>query len=242
MSDMSEDHSISPTNKMKKEESNKSYGHRDVVSGSDLWRDGLICAFEFIRGRRRSMNSKSTSKILSRQIGGESSNTQVVSEVSSPRLDRNTLLESLAVTELRGDQIAPNDDYKDSPSNQSGQYHTVERLEYGHWVPIGWARISELVQTVQIDAHWATQQLELMDDDDGLTVADLAAPYWERPAGPIWWCHVAAGHPSVQAWLNNAKWLHPAISLALRDESRLISERMKHLLYEVDSLFHICTC
>ncbi|KAJ6430502.1 hypothetical protein OIU84_021828 [Salix udensis] len=39
---------------------------------------------------------------------------------------------------------------------------------------------------------------------------DLVAPYWERPAGPTWWCHVAAGHTSVQAWLNNAKWLHPA--------------------------------
>ncbi|GAA0156869.1 transporter [Lithospermum erythrorhizon] len=28
-------------------------------------------------------------------------------------------------------------------------------------------------------------------------------------------------------------WLHPAISIALKDESRLISDRMRHLLYEV---------
>ena len=44
---------------------------------------------------------------------------------------------------------------------------------------------------------------------------------------------MAAGHSSVEAWLRNATWLHPAISLALRDESKLISERMRHLLYEV---------
>ncbi|PNX74004.1 magnesium transporter CorA-like family protein, partial [Trifolium pratense] len=71
------------------------------------------------------------------------------------------------------------------------------------------------------------------DSEDDFTVADLAAPYWECLAGPIWWCHVYAGHPSVEAWLSNAQWLHPAVSLALRDESRLISERMQHLLYEV---------
>lgn len=33
--------------------------------------------------------------------------------------------------------------------------------------------------------------------------------------------------------MSNAQWLHPAISVALRDESKLISDRMKHLLYEV---------
>ncbi|KAJ6691444.1 DENN DOMAIN-CONTAINING PROTEIN 3 [Salix koriyanagi] len=54
------------------------------------------------------------------------------------------------------------------------------------------------------------QTVSLADDGFGPTVADLVAPYWERPAGPTWWCHVAAGHTSVQAWLNNAKWLHPA--------------------------------
>ncbi|CAN6558973.1 unnamed protein product [Malus baccata var. baccata] len=41
------------------------------------------------------------------------------------------------------------------------------------------------------------------------------------------------GHPTVEVWLSNAQWLHPAVSLALRDESRLISDRMKHLRYEL---------
>jgi len=90
---------------------------------------------------------------------------------------------------------------------------------------------------VQVDTDLVLQQFESIDDESDLTVADLAAPYWERPAGPIWWCHVSAFHPSIQAWLSKAEFLHPAVSLALRDESRLISERMKHLLYEVDFFF-----
>ncbi|KAF0898531.1 hypothetical protein E2562_008125 [Oryza meyeriana var. granulata] len=78
--------------------------------------------------------------------------------------------------------------------------------------------------------------MSLMEHDGDqcdITVADVAAPYWQRPAGPTWWCHVMAGHPAVDAWLATARWLHPAICVALRDESMLISEKMKHLLYEV---------
>ncbi|KAJ0959769.1 hypothetical protein J5N97_000547 [Dioscorea zingiberensis] len=119
-------------------------------------------------------------------------------------------------------------DYKYSPA------HDGERVA-DHWVPIGWARISEIVQTVQPDASQDSQQFGIDDEDDDFTVADLAAPwYWERQWGTcLRWCHVSAGHPSVDDWLRNAQWLHPAVSLALRDESRLISDRMKHLLYEV---------
>lgn len=228
LSVMGEDHSISQNNRMKKPDIHKSYPSRDVMPGSELWTDGLICAFEFVRGHgRKSVNSKST---MSRQIHGTQANG--IRESSSPRLDRNKLLESSSTCESRGNQDAASQ-YKDSQIDQSGQYHAVEKLGDIHWVPIGWARISELVKMVQTDAGWAMQQLELMDEEDDLTVAELAAPYWERPAGPTWWCHVAAGHPSIQAWLNSAQWLHPAISLALRDESRLISERMKYLFYEV---------
>ncbi|TXG58117.1 hypothetical protein EZV62_015946 [Acer yangbiense] len=67
-----------------------------------------------------------------------------------------------------------------------------QRFDGSHWVPIGWARISELVQIVQVDGGWASQQLELMDDEDDVTVVDFATPFWKRPSGPIWWCHVAA--------------------------------------------------
>uniref|UniRef100_A0A6N2KE07 Uncharacterized protein n=1 Tax=Salix viminalis TaxID=40686 RepID=A0A6N2KE07_SALVM len=67
--------------------------------------------------------------------------------------------------------------------------------------------ISQLVHSVQIDGEWPAQTVSLADDGFGPTVADLVALYWERPASPTWWCHVAPGHTSVQAWLNNAKWL-----------------------------------
>ncbi|XP_065852257.1 uncharacterized protein [Euphorbia lathyris] len=101
------------------------------------------------------------------------------------------------------------------------------------WIPIGWARISELVQMVQADSEYASQSIDFPDNEEDMTVADVAAPYLKRPTGPSWWCHVAAGHPCVNTWLSNAQWLHPAISIALRDESRLISDKMRHLLYEV---------
>ncbi|GKA85564.1 hypothetical protein Tco_0807218 [Tanacetum coccineum] len=79
----------------------------------------------------------------------------------------------------------------------------------------------------------AFEAKQFESDDNEVTVADIAVPYRERPVGPTWWCHVEAGHLMVHSWLSNSKWLHPAISIALRDESKLISERMKHLLYEV---------
>ncbi|KAH9749308.1 Magnesium transporter CorA-like family protein [Citrus sinensis] len=218
---------------MKKPESNKKYANKDVMPRCELWTDGLICAFEFIRGRKRSVTSKSDSRTLS---DSENSKKKVPAEglgEASPESDRNKLLDSLLLDELRGGQSFPLGDSRHNRLSQSSQFNAAARFEGSHWVPIGWARISELVQTVQVDGEWASQQLELIDDEDDITVADLAAPYWERPAGPVWWCHMLAGHPSVEAWLSGAQWLHPAVSLALRDESRLISERMKYLLYEV---------
>ncbi len=85
---------------------------------------------------------------------------------------------------------------------------------------------------VQVDAEWLTDD-PLSEDDGTLSVADLATPYLQSRAGPTWWCHVDARHPNILSWLANSQWLHPAISAALRDETRLISDRMKHLLYEV---------
>ncbi|GMN43356.1 hypothetical protein TIFTF001_012549 [Ficus carica] len=220
---------------MKKPESHKTYSTRDAMPVSELWTDGLICAFEFIRGPRKPVVSKTGSRIPSKQqTHGEQSRLRVPSnglaETLFPKLDRNKVAETASLIEGRSDDTASFGDERDSQVYQSGH---AEKYEGSHWVPIGWARISELVQTVQVVADWASQQFDFPNDEDDLTVADLAAPYWERPAGPVWWCHVSAGHPSVEAWLSIAQWLHPAISLALRDESKLISEKMKHLLYEV---------
>ena len=190
------------------------------MPGTELWTDGLICAFEFIRGQRKLASSKPGSRIPSRQqVRGD-----------QPRLR----VPSNGFADRDGDMATFSDD-RDSQVHHLGQEvcNGFERYEGSYWVPIGWARISELVQSVQGDAGWASQQFDFVDDEGDRTVADLAAPYWERPAGPIWWCHLAAGHPFVESWLGNAQWLHPAISVALRDESKLISEKMKHLLYEV---------
>lgn len=208
MSD-AEDQSHSSRNKWQPE-SYKNHPARDLNSGSDLWTDGLICAFEFVRGKKRPVKSKSSSNITNRpHFDGRYSKMHVPS---------NGVIF---------------DDDKEVPIFQVGQSHSPEEHGGDHWVPIGWSRISELVQAVQVDAVWSSHQFEFDDSEDDFTAADLAAPYWERPAGPRWWCHVSAGHPAVEAWLSNAQWLHPAVGLALRDESKLISERMKHLLYEV---------
>ncbi|XP_077229463.1 uncharacterized protein LOC143862323 [Tasmannia lanceolata] len=218
---------------MKKHENSKSHFTKDVIPGSDLWTDGLICAFEYVRGNRRTGHSKSESKIHSLQgREGQISNKQV------PILGTNdTLLGSTSINGtssiLGADEVTCLDCNKDSHDHHLDGFQDMEKFPRSHWVPIGWARISELVQTVQVDAVWGLQQMEFADDEYDLTVADVAAPYWERPEGPTWWCHIDPGHKSIVAWLINAQWLHPAIRTALRDESQLISERMKHLLYEV---------
>ncbi|XP_019055540.1 PREDICTED: uncharacterized protein LOC104610702 isoform X2 [Nelumbo nucifera] len=236
MSGMGYDHSASLGNKMKKQENHKSYT-RDLLPGSDLWTDGLICAFEFVRGQRKTIRLKSVPKIQSAEkIDGEDPERPLSPRCAfteAQNVNRNNSLDSGSISGFGASGSIPLDDPKVCQDNHSGHFPTMEKIVGSHWIPIGWARISQLVQTVQIDAGWASQQIEFPEDKDDLTVADLAAPYWERPAGPTWWCHVTAGHPAIDAWLRNAQWLHPAISIALRDESQLISDRMKHLLYEI---------
>lgn len=90
---------------------------------------------------------------------------------------------------------------------------------------------------MKVDGEWSVQNVDVDHEDADTTVAELAAPYWDRPlAGPTWWCHVDASHQGVSLWLRYAQWLHPAVSVALRDESKLISERMKHIFYEVQNI------
>ncbi|XP_017615288.1 uncharacterized protein LOC108460343 [Gossypium arboreum] len=224
MSD-NEDRSVSQKNKTKLPEKHKHVPSRDVLAGTDLWTDGLICAFEFIRGHKKPMNTRYGYRV---QVPANK-----LTEASSRGLDEQKVMESSFGLESRDRVAVSLDEYNNGHSLQPSRFHTTERFDGSYWAPIGWERISDLVKNVQVNGSWDSQQFEWIDNEDDLTVADLAAPYWERPAGPIWWCHLAAGNPTVVSWLNNAQWLHPAVSLALRDESKLISERMKHLLYEV---------
>ncbi|KAL5731907.1 hypothetical protein ACHQM5_004590 [Ranunculus cassubicifolius] len=235
---MENEHSAHQGVSLKKQENNKIRFSKDVMAGSELWTDGLICAFEFVRGHKKPIRSKSCSRIHSaQQTDGHDSRKQVVNyghmDASKQTKNRNSSFDSASLIDIESNPIVTLDDHNESNNYHSEHLHNMDRYAGSYWVPIGWARISELVQSVQIDAGWAQQPIEFMEDEDDLTVQDVAAPYWERAAGPTWWCHVAAGHPSIGAWLGNAQWLHPAVSIALRDENRLISERMKHLLYEV---------
>ncbi|XP_010549462.1 PREDICTED: uncharacterized protein LOC104820634 [Tarenaya hassleriana] len=219
MSEYRESHSSTREKKLKNPESKNNSG----TPRSDLWTDGLICAFEFVRGTRKNTGGKSVSTLPSKKLD------RPLGVSSSPGTGDGQFFDSSAIDDLR-ERAVSSHGHKDGQGFQPGK---LESFEGSRWVPIGWSRISELVQTVQVNSEWPLQSTELMDDEEDVPVADLAAPYWERPGGPTWWCHVVAGHPSVDSWLRNAQWLHPAISLALRDESKLISERMKHLLYEV---------
>ncbi|KAK6142253.1 hypothetical protein DH2020_022601 [Rehmannia glutinosa] len=222
----------------KKQENHKYQLSRDVMLGSELWTDGLICAFEFIRGNRKplcsgsglsqSIQPKAVDK-LQKPVKSLPPNNPLPQHFRKNRTHGSSLqidLEAIDIDTLDG-----------QPQCQEchlGSFHSHERSSGNYWIPIGWNRISELLNTVQVDSVWASQTIE-MDDEDDITVADVAAPYWERPVGPTWWCHVNASHPFINSWLSNAQWLHPAISIALRDESKLISERMRHLLYEMPS-------
>lgn len=222
---------------MTKEGNKKHQVFRDVMLGGELWTDGLICAFEFIRGCRNSCGSRSKLDIQSSQPNIVTTLKKTVSKCettdclpqyfSESNFEEPSLIESGATDSdmLNGDFYYQN--------YHLGCFHPPERSPGNCWIPIGWARISDLLQKVQVNAVWNLQHFDFTDEEDEMTVADVAAPYRERPTGPTWWCHVDACHPFISTWLSNAQWLHPAISIALRDESKLISERMKHLLYEV---------
>ncbi|MFS8027716.1 putative Mg2+ transporter protein, CorA-like/Zinc transport protein ZntB [Helianthus anomalus] len=195
-----------------KGEHHKNRYSKESISSSELWTDGLLCAFEYVKGRQR-RSFRSPSKSNTKPYSTHQANSHKTYNIK--KQDDGYSSDPINLTENMSDN------------------NVIGKLDVSHWIPIGWARISELIESVKIHADWTSQQFDFTDDEDDVTIAELAAPYWERPAGPVWWCHVAADHSHVSSWLNNASWLHPAISIALRDESRLISERMKHLLYEV---------
>ncbi|KAG4128198.1 hypothetical protein ERO13_D09G006300v2 [Gossypium hirsutum] len=212
-------------NEMKKQDYPKNLQSRNDAVGGDLWTDGLICAFEYVKGQGKRGQPKSGAKVLSAQYSlKEASRRRIYANepenVNSNNLAKSPPLKDSAVT------------VKDA-SYVTQDLNPGEEFPRAYWEPIGWDRVYQLVQMLQADDGWGSQPIELTENEDEVTVTDLAAPYWERPVGPTWWCHVAADHPSINAWLSTAQWLHPAISVALRDESTLISERMKHLFYEV---------
>ncbi|KAK9696913.1 hypothetical protein RND81_08G004700 [Saponaria officinalis] len=229
MSSTVKDFSNLRSNSMPHPEMSKHSNHKDVIPGMDLWKEGLICAFEYVRGRRKVQKVKTAIKSPStRNLERDD-----LEKLSSAYRDMDASAQNGAYNPESLYLMGLGPDHAPLADREENLAHQIDQLHENRWVPIGWKRISELVQQVQVDADWNSLQFELTDKEDDVSVAELAAPYWERPAGPVWWCHVDASHPHAVSWLSSAQWLHPAVSIALRDESRLISERMKFLLYEV---------
>ncbi|KAK8933802.1 hypothetical protein KSP39_PZI015521 [Platanthera zijinensis] len=231
-----EDHKPPSGNKSSKQDFQKFHSAREgALSSSELWTDGLICAFEYVRRSKHRTSEMPINRAHSLQpndcqnIWKQDART-VLNCAQVQNLNDNTLSDSHSLVDINHPANTVVDDLH-THFHKGNAYKT--QIYDSHWIPIGWARISELVQIVQVDSKWSSQQIDLMEGEDDFTVAGVAAPYRECPEGPIWWCHVSAGHHFVVSWLNSARWLHPAISIALTNESRLISERMKYLLYEV---------
>ncbi|XP_027368575.1 uncharacterized protein LOC113874553 [Abrus precatorius] len=203
---------------------------RDNMQNRELWNNGLICAFEFIRGSRKMQSAAAIREVTKKKGFQGNQNDCLGRRVASG----NSLHESILPTEHGvGDVDCLSDHGCSGQVYQPPHFQGKEALPRSYWRPIGWDRICELVQAVHGDAGWALQPFDFTDDESDVPVADVATPYWERPVGPIWWCHLDAADPFVTAWFGSSRWLHPAISIALQEESRLISDRMKHLLYEV---------
>ncbi|PNY09415.1 magnesium transporter CorA-like family protein, partial [Trifolium pratense] len=157
-----EDQSHSSAKKLKPD---KTYHGRDPNPGSDLWTDGLICAFEFVRGKKRPVKSRYSSKVTNRlHFDSQYSTMHVPSnglvKASSTGPDEKKLPHPSSVN-VSGDSSfdASNDD-KEGEVLQADQSNAPEKHKGDHWVPIGWSRISELVQAVQVDAVWSSHQFE----------------------------------------------------------------------------------
>ncbi|KAH7430613.1 hypothetical protein KP509_08G005900 [Ceratopteris richardii] len=204
--------------------------------GNGLWVDGLLCAYEFIPGPKKGFKVGGT---LDHRSGLLEGTFDAELTFKSPLTDSALVRQTSRLSDEAQQTSHPSFFVDEMEGRRMHPQHKSDsfRLEASHWVPIGWTRIAELVESVQIDAQWEASEYTAMTYECDISVADIAAPYWEPKSGPTWWCNVLAGHPHVEAWLaNSQKWLHPAVSEALKDESKLISERMKHLFYEDKSV------
>ncbi|XP_059075130.1 uncharacterized protein LOC131875120 [Cryptomeria japonica] len=226
----------------------KTSHHKDGAKGSELWTDGLLCAYELLSGNKKKSRDRLRSK---NQIAPEKIAQDITrirqsdpNNLSKTNLSRDSKLEETTIVSTDREDPQPSLLNIEETAGNKGMVmpresqiarknRNVDTFQECSWVPIGWSRLLELVQMVQVDTEWTSQPIEYIEEEDTRTVADVAAPYWQRPAGPTWWCHVMVGHPKIDSWLKNSQWLHPKISTALRHENQLISERMKHLLYEV---------
>ncbi|KAL3677815.1 hypothetical protein R1sor_020771 [Riccia sorocarpa] len=216
-------------------------------TATEMWVDGLILAYELIPAPKNRIKVGGKFGQKSGPMRGNFSaeitldepkaapDAQIADESwkqkKSPLPDSSVEEDGGAVEEEKGEEAR-------SVGSRGEEREEWKKKQHDKWVPIGWERIGELCQLAQsnIISGKADEMMlneTCSEDCENLTVADQAAPYWQKPVGPTWWCHVDPCHPHINSWLMEAQWLHPAISAALLNESRLISDRMKHLYYEV---------
>ncbi|KAL3677820.1 hypothetical protein R1sor_020776 [Riccia sorocarpa] len=229
--------------------------HRCYIAKSqtatELWVNGLILAYEFIPAPRNKIKVGGKFGQKSGPVKGNFSADIIVNEpkvaaTSAEPADgtwnrTNSTLPDPAKPSTVAERgvVSKGEKPPRAASNRGEERDESTKKEHDQWVPIGWDRIGELCKLAQCNIiSGKADEMMMLDesnseDSEYLTVADQAAPYWQSPVGPTWWCHVDPRHPHVHSWLLQGQWLHHAISAALRDESRLISDRMRHLYYEV---------
>ncbi|KAI3937704.1 hypothetical protein MKW92_010586 [Papaver armeniacum] len=159
---------------MKKQDNLTNCCSKENMPESELWTDGLICAFEFVRELRKTIVSKPASdthfdqhfngKDPEKQVpnGTTDSISQNVQHIDHPEFESLKKVEPDAKFHL-----------EDAIINHSDG---TEKSVGSHWVPIGWARIYELAQTVQVGGKWSSQAMESISDEDEFTVADDDIP------------------------------------------------------------------
>ncbi|KVI07394.1 hypothetical protein Ccrd_014212 [Cynara cardunculus var. scolymus] len=173
---------------MKKFDNQKHHAGKDAMLGCALWTDGLICAFEAVRGHRK---CRPQDVIRDKKQG---SKNRITSSVPVQTVKRN-ISNSVPFPESYDGGI---DSYDHGCNSEHYFGYAHNNMNTGNcWIPIGWSRITQLVETVQVNGCWDSQHEEFEIDDNEVTVADIAVPYREQAVGPTWWCHVDAGHPSI---------------------------------------------
>ncbi|XLS95448.1 hypothetical protein HN51_071456, partial [Arachis hypogaea] len=91
--------------KHQKSESNSTYNTGESNPGNNLWTDGLICAFEFVQGRKKPIKHKSPLKI------SDKLNLDVY---QCKRPDKDNLSHHSSVNSLRDSSLGASDDDKES--------------------------------------------------------------------------------------------------------------------------------
>lgn len=155
-----------PNKEMKKQVNHRSNSCREVTLGADLWTDGLICAFEFVRVHQKVQTAQKVAREVVKKQPSSHDQNSIKNNLCETSHDQNSpspqaisgrsLCEPISGMESRDGDNGMLDDHNSNQDYHSGYFHGRESLPRCFWMPIGWFRISELVQTVKVDDGWDT--------------------------------------------------------------------------------------